>query len=512
MRALEITGRIAPTPWAMRPFAQADVRDILDAPGGQPHPWQDGLARSASRPLSFGATVFLGMNSGFPWGSDDGPMWQGRGGNALVGFTASLRWGPLSAVASPVAFVAQNTSFPLMDVRPDASPFAEALFPESVDVPQRFGNAAYSRIDGGESSISVRGLGISAGLSTSSRGWGPGESFPAILGANGGGFPHLVVGTTGRGLGVPGIGRFSANYVLGVLDQSDYSPVSGGEEYVGGRQSGTRRIGVGLTASFMPALLPSLELGATRFYHSPYRDKSRRWESWSKPFEGIFKDSFTGRVGPESDFRGDFENQLASAFVRWSFPRRGGEVSFEYLREDHSWDSRDFIQQPESNSAVIASVRAATHRSANELAILTLEYFDGDIPATAQVRTAGGLYLHGTLLQGHTQRGQLLGTPIGVGAAAGQSMTWERFRKTGSTRVNVRRWRSRTKRSLSGTYVNVEQPVPDYHDWIIDGSYGMTRYRGGGALSLDAGVAYAGRWQLAQGRTNIYVRTGLSVF
>jgi len=441
-------------------------------------------------------------------------MWQGRGVNSALALTASLRWGRLTAVAAPMAFVAQNSRFPLMVPPADVSPYAEALLPYNLDMPQRFGDRAYHRIDGGESSISLRGLGMVTGLSTASQGWGPGESFPAVLGPNAGGFPHLFVGTTGRGLRVPKIGRVNAHYVLGVVDQTPYSPVSGGEEYVGGRQSGTKRVGVGMTVSYMPALLPTLELGATRFYHSPYREPSQRWDAWSKPFEGIFKNSFDGRSGPEGDPNGDFDNQLASAYVRWSFPRRGGEVSFEYFREDHAWDARDLAAEPENNAAVMASFRVATHRSDLEIALLTFEYFDGDIPPIAQVRGSGNLYVHGMLLQGHTQRGQLLGSPVGAGAMTGQSVTWERFKQTGSSRINLRRWRSRTRGSSDpqGAFFNVDNPVPNFHDWIIDGSYGMTRYRGTSALSVDVGAAYAGRWQLAESRTNLYIRTSVSLF
>jgi hypothetical protein len=269
-----------------------------------------------------------------------------------------------------------------------------------------------------------------------------------------------------------------------------------------------------MTVSYMPALLPTLEVGATRFYHSPYREPSQRWDAWSKPFEGIFKNSFDRRSGPVGDLNGDFDNQLASAFVRWSFPTRGAEVSFEYFREDHSWDARDLAAEPESNGAVMASFRVATNRSDSELGLLTFEYFDGDVRPIAQVRAFGGLYVHATLLQGHTQRGQLLGSPVGGGAMTGQSVTWERFTPKRSTRINLRRWRSRARGSTDsqGLYFNVERPIPNYHDWIIDGSYGMTRYRGASALNVDAGVAYAGRWQLANSRTNFYVRAGFSLF
>lgn len=514
IHALEITGRIAPTPWATRPFSAADLQELLDAPTTKDHPWRDAMRRSTGKRVALGGAAFIGANSGFPWGSNDGPIWQGRGLNAALSLNASVRWGRLTAVVAPIGFVAQNSSFPLMATRSDVSPYGEALFPFNLDLPQRFGDRAYHRIDAGESSISLRGLGLATGLSTAAQGWGPGESFPAVLGPNSGGFPHLFVGTTGRGIRVPRIGRVQGRYVLGVLNQSLYSPVLGGEDFVGGRESGTKRVAVGMTVSYTPAVLPTLELGATRFYHSPYRDASQRWSAWSKPFEGILKNSLDERSGPVGDQNGDFDNQLASAFARWSFPGRGAEVSFEYFREDHSWDSRDLAAEPENNAAVIASFRAATHRSESELALLTFEYFDGDIPPIGQARGQGGLYIHGTMLQGHTQRGQLLGSPVGAGAMTGQSASWERFTRRGSTRINVRRWRSRTRglTSSQGLYFNVERTIPNFHDWTIDGSYGMTRFRGASAVSLEAGVAYAGRWQLADSRTNFYLRTGLSLF
>ena len=514
LRALELSGRISPTPWAARPFDANDLQALIADASAKPHPWQDAMSLSLAKKAALGATVFLGANSAFPWGSNDGALWQGRGINSTASLTASLRWGRLTAVAAPLAFRAQNRAFPLMPQFLDVSPFGEAAYPALIDLPQRFGDGAYWRIDPGESSISFRGLGALAGLSTASQGWGPGESFPAILGSNAGGFPHLFVRTAGRGPRVPSIGRFSAHYVLGVLDQSRYSAVTGDEEYVGGRKSGTKRVAVGMTVSYMPALMPTLEIGATRFYHSPYLDKSQRWDAWSKPFEGLFKNSFGGRDGPSGDQNGDFQNQLASVFARWSFPGRGGEVSFEYFREDHAWDARDLAGEPENNAGVMASLRAVTQRSDSILSLLTFEYFDGDIPPIAQARIQGGLYLHGTLLQGHTQRGQLLGAPVGAGAIAGQSVTWERFARHGSTRINVRRWRSRSRGSTNpgGLYYNVESPIADYHDWIVDGSFGATRFRRSKSLNVDVGVAYAGRWQLADSRTNFYIRTGASLF
>ncbi len=515
MRALALAGLIKPLPWSVRPFGPEDLTGYLRDSSAGPHPWSSALSTSLAPRASAGAMLFLGANSGFAWGANDGAMWQGRGVNSAVGLAAAVRWGPLSAVAAPVLYRAQNQGFPLM-AQPafGYSRFADPLFPTVIDLPQRMGDKAYARLDGGESTIRLQGFGLVTGVTTASLGWGTGETFPAIFGSNAGGFPHLFAGTRAGGVRVPYVGRISARYILGVLDQSSWSPVQGSETYIDAAQSGTRRIGTGLNISLMPQFLPNLEMGASRFYHSPYRDGPTRWDAWSKPFEGIFKKGFQGRSGGTGDPTGDADNQMASFFARWVFPKRGVEATFELFREDHNWDARDLAQEPENNSAVMASIRATTSRRADALAVLTFEYFDGDVRPIGQVRAQGFLYTHGGRFQGHTQRGQLLGSPLGAGAIAGERVAWERFTPGGSLRFNLQRWRTRALRTQNGEglYFNANYFYPNSHDWIIDGSVASTRYRGRGALTFEAGLAWAGVWQLSDARTNLYGRASWSLF
>ena len=515
VRALSIAGIVRALPWAARPFGPDELRSILRDSVRAAHPWRAALTRGLSARASLGALGFVSENSGFAWGSNDGPIWQGRGVTGALGVAATLHWGPVSLVAAPLAFSAQNAPYEILTPSvPGVSPFSDASYPNTIDLPQRMGSRAYSRIDPGESTLRVRLPGLVIGLSTASLGWGTGEAFPAILGPNAGGFPHVFVGTTERGIHLPHIGRVSGRYVLGRLDQSAWSPVNGSETFTNYNSPGTLRIGVGVSGGFMPDLLPDLELGVSRFYHSPYFAGSDRWTAWSKPFEGVFKNSFRNRAGGPGDQNGDADNQLASFFARWVFPARGVEATFELLREDHSWDWRDAAQEPEHNSAVLASIRAITHRSASRLGVLTLEYFDGDVRPIAQDRAQGLLYVHTPLLQGHTERGQLLGAPIGPGAIAGERIAWEKFTAAGSTRYVLQRWRPRARRNSDGRgiYINIDQRYPDAHDWIIDGSFESTRYRKSRALTLTAGLAWAGVWQFGSSRSNFYARASWSLF
>ena len=515
VRALIIAGRTAPVAWGTRPLGPADLAQLLRDSSGGDHPWKIGMQRALTRRASAGAMGFASVNSGFAWGANDGPMWQGRGLNGALGVSAVLRWGPLTAVAAPVAFIAQNSSFPLRTPPVlTVSPYADALFPTIVDLPQRMGGSSYARLDAGESSIRLRARQVEIGISTASLGWGTGESFAAIFGANAGGFPHLFAGTSGRGLRLPYVGRFSGRYVLGLLQQSDFSSVVGSETYIDVNQPGTKRIAVGVNVSYMPALLPNFELGASRFYHSPYREPSRRWSAWSKPFEGIFKASFSDRSGGPGDEGGDNDNQIASLYARFVFPGRGVEANFEMLREDHNWDARDLAQEPENNGAILASIRATTHRSEGNLSLLTMEYFDGDIRPIAQVRPQGFIYSHGYLRQGHTQRGQLLGSPIGAGAIAGQRVAWERFTPNGSLRANLQRWRTRS--TFTTDPETLTRPATsrqeNNHDWIIDGSLAKTTYRGGRTLMLEGGLAWAGVFNFDSARPNFYTRASIGLF
>ena len=515
VRALALGGIIKPIAWGARPIGPREIAELVSDSSQVAHPWRRDLMRALTPRAALGVVLFTSENTGFPWGSNDGAMWQGRGLTGAIGASATVRWGHFSLIAAPLLFVAQNTSFPLLaPVVAGAPAIAEPLNPYAVDLPQRMGTSSYSRGDAGESTLRFDAGGVTAGITTASLGWGAGEAFPAIFGANAGGFPHVFVGTSARGIRIGDLGRVTGRYVLGVLEQSEWSPVQGSSTFKDRTESGTRRVGVGVSASFMPGALPNLELGVSRFYHSPYRDAASRWSAWSKPFEALYKVNFIGRTGGAGDPGGDADNQLASIYARWAFPSRGAEATIEILRDDHNFDARDLAQEPENNSAVLASIRAVTERTSDRLSVLTFEYFDGDVRPIAQARAQAFLYANSLLRQGHTLRGQLLGTPIGAGAIAGERVAWERFTKDGSLRVNLQRWRTRALPSDDPELLFRQpgQPAPNNHDFIIDAGVAKTTYRGTQALTAEIGVAWAGVWQFDGSRTNLYSRLSWSVF
>jgi hypothetical protein len=60
-------------------------------------------------------------------------------------------------------------------------------------------------------------------------------------------------------------------------------------------------------------------------------------------------------------------------------------------------------------------------------------------PLASTQRGEGSIYVHATLLQGHTNRGQLLGADIGVDAAAASTVRWDHYSTGGRWAVFWRR-------------------------------------------------------------------------
>lgn len=512
LRALSIAGITNTQLWGTRDLSVEDVDAMLRVVA-KPHPWQDRIRKATSRRLAIGGAFSGSYNTRFPWGGNDGPMWSGRGATGAVGGAATLRLGPLGLTAAPVMFAAQNATFPLMPTS-GFDPVQTGIYAYDIDLPQRFGVRRYARGNAGESSVRITARGVALGLSTESEGWGVGEAFPSILGPNAGGFPHLYLGTHSRGLSVPRIGRFGIRYLAGVLSQSAWSPVTGADTFASIEFPGRRRAAVGVVGSWSPAFAEGLELGASRFYHSPWRGDGRTWDALSKPFEGILKAGFGDRGQVSFDPTGDIDNQLAAVHARWTLPSRGAELAFEYFREDHNYDDRDLAGEPEQNGATSASFRVLTERTAAKLSILTFEYFGGDVRPIGQQRSQGLLYFHGTLRQGHTERGQLLGSPIGSGAVDGQRASWERFRRDGSMRVMLQRLRTRSQPSTDPERLFRPRSIYDgnAHDWVIDASVAISQLTRFGNAGAEVGIAHSGVFQFGAARTNLYLRLSAAHF
>ena len=427
LRVLQVAGLAPLSDWSIRPFSAKVLRHIAPADTG--HPWAShfGLRPQSRRAsLEFVQPEVVGiLNTTFPYGYNDGPIWAGRGVTLAASGGLRGEYGPLSFVLAPQVFMAQNASFPLKpNGRTGAQAFGDA-YSNGIDLPQRFGDGAYQQFDLGQSTVQLSALHLAAGVSSANEYWGPASENPFLLGNNAAGFKHAFVGTDGA---VP-LGPLSVNLrlIAGKLDQSSFSysdPAS------------SRRYISGLLVSFRVGRLPGLTIGGGRLFENVWPDTGFGFGDVVKPlFQSLLKTKLDSKFGNQGDKP---DNQLASIFARWAFPESGVEVYGEYGREDNAWDTRDLLLEPDHDVAYMLGIGRVWKRPGTRLLVFRGELQNSAITELNRVRFQAPTYVHFPVVQGHTQLGQLIGSPAGYGGGAATvavdsysthnriSLTWRR--------------------------------------------------------------------------------------
>lgn len=436
LRYVDLSDTSSNASWSIRPLSSTQVSRLAQA--SRTHPWDARLARFGSSPqrfdfglLSLNASVRY--NSQFPYGSNDGAVWAGRGVTIAAQGGLYARLGPVSLTLLPTVFRAANVAFPLAGSTLTCG-CGDPIHGTVVDRPQRFGAAAYQRLDPGQSSIRVEALGVSAGFSTANQGWGPSAEYPFIIGNNAAGFAHLFFGSSNP---FPiFIGRAHLKAMYGRLDQSDYSPVTGPKFYASRLETGRVRFASGIVATFQPRGFDGLEIGAARFIHSIWPRSGIPASYFRKPLQAFLK---VNQPGIDQLIAGT-DNQLAAFFARWAFRESGLEVYGEYGREDNSYDLRDLMQEPDHQRAYSLGFAKIFGNRSTQFNVLRVELINFQPPPLATTgRGEGSIYVHSPIAQGHTNRGQLLGADVGVGAAAGSTVRWDHYSNAGRWAIFWRR-------------------------------------------------------------------------
>lgn len=497
LRAAQLLGKAPFHPWSVRSFGPSVARRL--APRDSVHPWA-GRYAFADRP---GASPTVRLvrpraqaifNSAFPHGGNDGVIWAGRGLTTAVQLGFAAEYGPVSLVVAPVAFRAENTAFELANPEAEGDAAYRNPIAGGIDLPQRFGDEPYARLDPGESTLRLDVLGLAAGISTAGQIWGPAAEQPLILGMNAGGFPHVFAGTsTPLDLWVA---KVHGRMIWGRIEQSEWSAVP---------DSLGSRFATAMVALIQPRGVLGLEIGFTRFYHMPWGedgpDSHQRW---------ILLESFLKENVAGADERP--ENQLASAFFRWSPPEAGVELYGELMREDHSWDVRRFFLDPEDLHAYSLGFARAWQRAPDRWLTFRVEVANAESSHrerdNRRTTAAIPIYTHSQLRQGHTSRGQLLVTGAGP-AGAVTTVAVQSYRPTGGWGADWTRVlrRDRTAGLAGGADRSGDVSVVHtlggsllffVRQWDVRaglaGVYEMNRHLRGDALNLRADLGMTWNW------------------
>jgi capsule assembly protein Wzi len=399
LRYLQTLGLVPLYPWGARAFSPSELDRLV--PSDTSHPWAARYAFGTHPSFAWVTPAANArINTSFPFGYNDGPVWAGRGITLDLQGGFALRRGVLSLTVAPLAFVAQNARFPLMpNGQTGNRVYGDGTQSNTIDRPQRFGDAMYSRFDPGQSTLRVDWHTIAAGVTTANQYWGPATEFPIMLGNNAPGFPHVFLGTA-RPVDL-WLFRVHGRLIWGRLSQSAFSPETAAAGV---------RFGTGIVLDFTSRWVPGLELGVTRFSHQP-------WPAGGPSLNDLLHMLRAGEGGGTVNALSD--NQLATAFFRWVLPHSGFEVYGEYGRDDYNTDLRDFILEPDHIGGYTIGFRKVSRRGNGRLLAVRAEIQNLQFSRLAQGRGWAPFYTHSRVAQGHTQLGQVLGSDAGLGGAGG---------------------------------------------------------------------------------------------
>ncbi len=354
-------------------------------------------------------------NSKYPYGINDGIMVPARGLQTRIDVGLFFKYSLLSIQLNPEYVYAQNTDFdgyPAGYTSKIGTKFPLDRNDGSLDYPERHGDGVYHRIALGQSSLRLSYKVISLGISTENIWFGPGYKNSLLMTNSAPGFPHITLNTT-KPIKTP-IGSFEGQLIAGKTDSSGYTPnLNADWRYINA-----------FMLSYNPKWIPGLFLGMVRSSMIYHEDMGSGFGSYLPVFGFLTKN--TGGTNAEVDAQRD--NQLISVFMRWAFPEAHGEFYFEYGREDHSWDLRDFLIEPAHSNAYVLGLRKLfllkdkksyiqfigelTNLAANQTTINRM------MPASFIPYAPNYWYNHYQVKHGYTHKGQMLGS--GIGPASNQ--------------------------------------------------------------------------------------------
>jgi hypothetical protein len=481
-------------PWTMRAFSWREscaiaAPDSTDA-------WRYvvtgsvrrmGAIRVAALPLSLN----LVGNSSFPFGHNDGAVWAGRGLTTSLngGFAIASRF--VTVVVAPVMFRAENTPFTIAaNGYSGAYAFGDAFSAGGIDQPQRFGSGAYQRLSPGNSSVRLEAAGVALGFSTETQHWGPARENPLVLGNNAEGYPHVYAGTA-RPVRV-GLGTLQARMHWGRLQSSPYSVA---------RDDGGYRFASGLGMAFTPKGFEGLEIGFGRFFHLRWSDTVLTLANFARPFIGLVRKTRVAASG--NPLGNEPDNQLASVFARWVFPRAGFEFYGEIGKDDYNSDFRELVMEPDHFAAYMLGFQRVVRRGRDGYVVFRGEMLNSRITSIQLNRPEGPLYLHSPLFEGHTYLGQVLGAAAGNGGGAA-SLAADRYSRHGRTTVS---W----SRMLRQEFRNADSGLPEANraDLLQVLSFSGLRLRGRTAITYEVTGVYEFNRDFRTDARNVRVALGV---
>ncbi|MXV17385.1 capsule assembly Wzi family protein [Hufsiella ginkgonis] len=354
-----------------------------------------------------------------PYGWNDGLMIPARGYQTTLSGGVYARLGPLSIQLKPEFVYARNRDFSLFrSGNPGLSNTFFRLIRNVSDVPEQFGHGAYAKATLGQSSIRLNAGPVSLGFSNENIWWGPGIRNSIILTNSAPGFRHVTFNTS-RPVSTP-VGSFEAQVVGGRLEGSGITPDNDPFQLFVPYSTDWRYFS-GIIFTYSPRWTPGLFIGVSRAFNIYHSDLKPGFRGYLP-----FLDVLEKKNSEDEDFKG--KDQVFSFFSRWVWPEAKAEIYIEYGRNDHSYNTRDFLIEPDHARAYIFGIRKLIplNRTGESIGF-GFENTNMASGNTRMIRYGPTWYVHPVIRHGYTNRGEVLGAGIGPGSnLVSNDLSWHK--------------------------------------------------------------------------------------
>lgn len=354
-------------------------------------------------------------NSAFPYGWGNGAIIPARGIQTLFSAGFSLKSKQISLQIYPQFHWAQNLPFSeYPENAPEEFFHRLAAVTNDIDLPVRHGTRSINDFLPGNSHLKFLFGSFATGFSTENFWWGPSQFNAILIGDNAQGFPHFTIHTTKPAKTF--LGNFEGQYFVGKLVSSGFSHYSDGAypDIMRAQDNFSWRYFTGLSFSYSPKWLPGLSFGLSRTFQIHRNDMQNNFRAYMPLFAPLPKEG--EGIEENEEMR---EDQNVAVFARWSIPEAKTEIYFEYIRNDHAVNWRDFIVNPEHSrgftlgfSKYIPLSKASILEVRSEL--IQTRFSVNNLVRWPWLNFAMGLYDNYQVRPGLTYKGQILGPGTGA--------------------------------------------------------------------------------------------------
>ncbi|SFI52505.1 hypothetical protein SAMN04487775_102191 [Treponema bryantii] len=354
----------------------------------------------------YGPEWFNSYNTDYPYGQNDGALWQGTGYNTSLTTGLRIEGYGFELTVKPQISWSQNKVFKINDdyyPDPHSFSFHSGTVNHNIDIVQRYGDSSFWNFDLGDTEARWNWNTLTFGFGTQNPWLGPAYLNPMLGSNNAGGYLKFDAGLRKTEVKIPftdlSLGSIEGRIWIGQLQQSDYFNYARTDE---------DRMLTAMSASYNPSFIPGFTIGLNRVFVTYWRPEN---------FKYILR-LFTASRSNALSSSGNDEDQKFALFAEWDFPKVGFVIYGEFGRDDFSSNEKTnpfhtAIYTVGAKQAIPLHFTKVFPKLPNFLDLeseLNFEWNNFEMSQDFQLQWSYlGFYAHGFVNQGLTHKGQVLG-------------------------------------------------------------------------------------------------------